>query len=152
MSNKNRKTPAEGRTYEVGYGRLPRHGQFRPGRSGNPHGRPEGVRNLATEVRRILQIPVKVRVAGRSRKVSTQAGMLMLLREKALRGETRALKEFVELAIRFNNEPGAEGARVLSADDKAILAAYLAENPAPTAPTTSEAPPQLRVRRRRRSQ
>lgn len=33
------------RTYEVGYGKPPSGTQFKPGRSGNPKGRPRGSRN-----------------------------------------------------------------------------------------------------------
>ena len=52
----------------------------------------------------------------------------MLLREKALRGDLRALERIFELAVRFNNDmPEAGPAEPLYADDKAILAAYVAE-------------------------
>ena len=36
-------TPRPG--YEVGYGKPPRHSQFKPGQSGNPKGRPKGAKN-----------------------------------------------------------------------------------------------------------
>jgi len=51
----------------------------------------------------------------------------MVLREKALNGDARALDRLIELACRFNNEPSAETAQALSIDDQAILAAYAAE-------------------------
>ena len=116
-----------GKDYAVGYGKPPQHSRFRPGRSGNPAGRRKGVRNLATDVKRTLKLPVKVKEGSGSRKVSTQTGMLMLLREKVLKGDARALDRFVDLAIRFNNEPGPEAAPSLSPEDQAILAAYAKE-------------------------
>ena len=116
---------AEG--YAVGYGKPPQDSQFRPGQSGNPAGRSKGVRNLATDVRRALKLPVKVRAGGRSRQMSTQAGMLMMLRDKALNGDARALDRLLELANRFNNEAAPEVAQTLSDDDREILAAYAAE-------------------------
>src|SRR4051794_31141733 len=35
----------ESPSYEVGYGKPPAHSRFKPGRSGNPRGRPRGSRN-----------------------------------------------------------------------------------------------------------
>jgi hypothetical protein len=117
----------DGENYKVGYGKPPQHSRFRKGRSGNPGGRRKGEHNLATDVKRTLKGLVKVNEGGRSRKISTQAGMLMLLREKVLKGDARALDRLIELAIRFNNEPGSEAAHSLSSDDQTILAAYAAE-------------------------
>jgi hypothetical protein len=122
------KISAEGDGYKVGYGRPPKQSQFRAGQSGNPGGRRKGVRNLMTDVRRTLKVPVKVNAGGRSRTISTQEGALMLLREKVLKGDSRALDRLLELASRFNNEPGEIGpTNALSVDDRAILDAYAAE-------------------------
>src|SRR5437762_901114 len=88
MPRRKKKGPpkeGDGRGYEVGYGRPPTHSQYRPGQSGYPAGRPKGVRNLKTDVMRILRIPVKIKEGGRSRTKSTQEGILLVLREKALR-------------------------------------------------------------------
>jgi hypothetical protein len=150
IKNSAPKDNSNGEDYTVGYGKPPQQSRFRPGRSGNPAGRPRGVRNLGTDVRRTLRVPVKVTDGGRSRKISTQAGMLMLLREKALRGDARALDRLVELASRFNNEPGPEMAQALSADDQAILAAYAAEIFSTTSPT-AEPPCQPRIKLRPRT-
>jgi hypothetical protein len=128
--------PTNGRNgtgYTVGYGKPPPHGRFRPGRSGNPAGRTPGVGNLGTDVRRTLKTPVKLKEEGRSRTISTQAGVLMMLREKALNGDPRALDRLVELASRFNNEPVA-AQQDLSADDRAILDSYATEIIAAHAP------------------
>src|SRR6266566_6107573 len=138
-------TRADSNGYEVGYGKPPQHTQFRAGRSGNPAGRRKGVRNLATDVKRILKVPVKMKENGRSRKISTQEGVLMRLREKALQGDARALDRVVELALRFNNDAGEIGlAQPLGADDQVILAAYVAEAVAAAKPpTTAESPGDL---------
>ena len=62
----------------------------------------------------------------------------MVLREKALNGNTRALDRFLQLAVRFNNDEVGQ-AQPLPADDQAILAAYVAETSAATpSPATAE--------------
>jgi len=133
-------TGSDSNDYEVGYGKPPQHTQFRAGQSGNPAGRRKGVRNLATDVKRILKVPVKVKENGRSRKISTQEGALMVLREKALKGDARSLDRLLEYATRFNNDAGEIGLSPCP-EDQAILAAYVAEAAAAaTPPTTTEFP------------
>jgi hypothetical protein len=125
-----RKTPSSTgdgkKDYEVGYCKPPTHSWFRPGQSGYAAGRRKGVRNLKTDVKRTLAMPVKVKEGGRTRTKSTQEAALMVLREKALNGNTRALDRFLELALRFNNDE-AGLAQQLPAADQAILAAYVAQ-------------------------
>jgi hypothetical protein len=130
---------SDGKDYTVGYKKPPKHSRFRPGQSGNPAGRKKGVRNLASDVKRTLKVPVKVNEGGRSRKVSTQAGMLMVLREKALKGDARSLDRLLELGMRFNNEPALEVVPALSPDDQAILEAY-AKEIAASSPITRNPP------------
>ena len=77
--------------YKVGYGNPPKHTQFQPGQSGCYEGRRKSVRNFMTDLRKILSMPVRVNIGGRARNVTTQEGALMLLREKALKGDKRAL-------------------------------------------------------------
>jgi len=106
------------------------------------------VRNLKTDVMRTLRTPIKVKEGGRSRTRSTQEGVLLVLREKALRGDTRALDRLLELAQRYNSDPGEIGpTQGLAADDQAILAAYRAEvvaDATTSATTPSDAGPALK--------
>src|SRR5262245_38221508 len=127
-----RKTPGspggDSNDYAVGYARPPTHTRFRAGQSGNPAGRRKGVRNLVTDVKRMLATPVKVKEAGRTRTKSTQEVALMVLREKALGGDGRSIDRLFELAARHNNDAAEIGpAQALAPDDQAILAAFKAE-------------------------
>jgi hypothetical protein len=143
MPKRRRPGPHKGEDYEVGYGKPPPDGQFRSGQSGNPAGRRKGIRNLKTDVVRTLSAPIKVREGGRTRTRSTQEGALMLLREKALRGDNRALDRLLELAQSYNDDaPEPTSIQPLAPDDQAILAAYVAEATAPSAlESHDEAPP-----------
>src|SRR5262245_58399198 len=90
--------------YTVGYGKPPQHSQFQPGKSGNPTGRPKGLRNFETAVQLLRKRRLKIADGGRNRNVSNQEASLLRLREKALKGDQRSLDKVVELASRYNNE------------------------------------------------
>jgi hypothetical protein len=89
---------------KVGYGRPPTHSRFQKGRSGNPRGRQKGVDNFLTDLLHSLEIPVNVNENGKSKRVSTQKALLLRAREKALKGENRALENLLDLA-RMHNTP-----------------------------------------------
>jgi hypothetical protein len=131
---KRRKAANGSQAYEVGYGKPPLHSRFKAGQSGNPAGRRRGTRNLSTDVRLMLELPVRVKEGERTRYIPTQEAALMKLREKALQGDVRAIERLIELGARFNNDgAGADPSPVLAADDQAILAAYFATKRATTA-------------------
>jgi len=114
---------------EVGYKRPPRHTRFRPGLSGNPRGRQLGVRNFATDVKAALKAPVALNEKGKTRRVSTQEAVLLRLKEKALKGDPRALDQFIRLARIFNGDGpnDALGGQNMLAEDREILDAYAEE-------------------------
>ncbi len=58
-------------TYDVGFGRPPKHAQFKKGQSGNRKGRPKGTLNLASVLERTLREKVVTNENGR-RKVKTK--------------------------------------------------------------------------------
>jgi hypothetical protein len=112
--------------YQVGYGKPPKHTQFPKGQSGNSKGRPKGARGFKTDLEDILSTKVKVTKDGRPAKVSSQLAMLMRLREKALKGEPRALDRLLTLAAEHSAEKEAQSAeRTLSRADDEILARFL---------------------------
>ncbi len=110
--------------YEVGYGKPPKHTQFRKDQSGNLRGRPKGSRNFSTDVKDTLKEPVRLTKGGKRKTVSTQHATLLRLREKALSGDARALDRMIELARTYNDEEIAEEAAKLSLNDAELLKAY----------------------------
>ena len=78
--------------YEVGYGRPPRHTRFEPGRSGNPRGRPNRSKNLATLLSEALREPVIVTENGRRRKVSKRQAVIKQFVNRSAQGDLKAMQ------------------------------------------------------------
>lgn len=110
---------------KTGYKQPPVGSQFKKGKSGNPKGRPKGTRNFKTDVKATLARPVQVVEGGRSRSISTQQAGLERLREKALKGDQRALDRLIALAERHGEEETAAMAEAkLSEMEASLLADY----------------------------
>ena len=110
---------------DVGFGKPPRHTQFKPGQSGNPAGRPKGTKNLKTDLEEELRELITVREGGNQKIVSKQRAMLKSLTAKAVQGDPRAAAIVIDMMYRLLHEDDAEDtSRGLSPDDKAILEAF----------------------------
>lgn len=112
---------------EVGYGKPPIHTRFRKGQSGNPKGRPKGVRNFKTDLREELQEFVVIREGTRTLKISKQRAIAKTLTAKTLKGDTRALSTLLSFMARFLLDPASDTAveEPLNAEEQEILAAYI---------------------------
>ena len=111
--------------YEVGFGRPPKHTQFKPGESGNPKGRPKGTKNLATDLSEELAEKIVVNEGGKQLKISKQRAMIKSLLAKALKGDTRAATVLLKLLIDAEQATTRNAiSESLSEDDQAILAAF----------------------------
>ena len=111
----------------VGYGRPPVHSRFKAGQSGNPRGRPKGSLNFATDLKTTLLAPVALNDGGKPRRVTTQQAALFRLREKALRGDVRALDKLLSYAIAASSNATPDTVKSPSAEDAAILDAFRAQ-------------------------
>jgi hypothetical protein len=109
--------------YEVGYGKPPKHTRFCKGQSGNPRGRAKNTRNLKTELRSVLDETLSLSMAGREVKLSARKAMLLALRNKALKGDTRAIGLMVTMLERLLPETLMEEVQnTVARDDLAIFA------------------------------
>jgi hypothetical protein len=79
------------RDYPVGFGRPPRHTRFKPGESGNPHGRPKGAKNIATALEQELNAQVTITERGKRRRVSKRTLIAKRLVNGAAEGEMKAM-------------------------------------------------------------
>jgi Family of unknown function (DUF5681) len=83
--------------YVVGYGRPPAASQFQPGQSGNPNGRPKGVRNASSLARDALERPINVKVKGTWKKMTVRKAAYLRLAESAVAGDAKALDYLLSL-------------------------------------------------------
>jgi len=116
--------------YDVGYGRPPRGGRFRKGRSGNPKGRPRGTKNLQTDLAEELQERVVVSERGGARRrISKQRALIKTVLAKALSGDARACTTALNLTLKVNENEEREPIDAgLSPDDRALVDEFLSRH------------------------
>jgi hypothetical protein len=82
---------------EFGFGKPPKHTQFRKGQSGNPNGRPKGSKNINVLIRKALEEKVTVKGPGGTRSMSKFEAALMQQANKAANGDPKAFREILRL-------------------------------------------------------
>ena len=108
-----------------GYGDPPVAHQFKPGQSGNPKGRPKGVKNLITDLQEELESKILITEANKSHEVTKQRAMIKTLFAKALKGETRAANVLINLILGLEQTMRTtQDNHVHSQEDQAILDDY----------------------------
>lgn len=75
--------------YTVGYGKPPKHSQFKKGQSGNPRGRTKGSKAFVTLLLEALNEQIMINEAGRRKSVSKRAALAKQCANKALSGDIR---------------------------------------------------------------
>jgi hypothetical protein len=91
-------------TYNVGYGRPPEAHRFKPGRSGNPAGRPRRKQSIDEAIEEALHQPVSVNEKGVRRKLPALQVIMRQLRNSAIRGHLPAAK-FLLAPMLQNGKP-----------------------------------------------
>lgn len=82
--------------YEVGYGKPPKHSQYRKGQSGNSKGRPKGRKNMKTIIREVLDKKLPIKINGKTRAVTGREMIALRLRQKAAEGEMKATQQLLK--------------------------------------------------------
>ncbi|MGI8568085.1 MAG: DUF5681 domain-containing protein [Methylocella sp.] len=93
------------KAYEVGYGRPPREHRFRPGRSGNPRGRPKGARNLDSVVAATLGERIAVTENGRRKRITKLEAAVKQFVNRAASGEARSMQLLLALVQASESRP-----------------------------------------------
>ena len=89
----------DGKDYDVGYGKPPRHTRFPKGQSGNPGGRKKGSRALKTDLDEALRATLTITVGGKKRRGTTQALTMYALAIRSATGDLRASKQLTDLVL-----------------------------------------------------
>jgi hypothetical protein len=108
---------------DVGYGKPPRSHQFKPGRSGNPRGRPKGVKNEETILRELLHHKVVLNERGKSRKIILLEAILRKVAEDCLRGNVKSVAFLLNRYYAASAGPNIDSE--IGEVDKAVLDAFL---------------------------
>lgn len=80
---------------EVGYGRPPKHSQFKPGLSGNSKGRPPQTRNFKTIVNKVLNEQVQLREGGKVRRMPKIEALFRTVMSRAFKGDPKFMASFL---------------------------------------------------------
>jgi hypothetical protein len=109
---------------KIGRGRPPAQHQFKKGQSGNPKGRPKGVRNLKIELEDELNEKIKVIEGGKETFISKQRAIVKALVAKAIKGDARAATAVLAIRARLIEDQGDSGVDI-SDSDKTLLDEFL---------------------------
>jgi hypothetical protein len=84
-------------SYNIGYGKPPKTGQFVKGQSGNPAGRPKGSKDLNSIIQQESRKLVRVNGPNGSRSITKIRATVIQLVNKSLQGDFRAMRDFLTL-------------------------------------------------------
>jgi len=138
MKNKQPPSPAasndesgDSSEYSVGYCRPPLHSRFKPGKSGNPKGRPRAQKNGTTILNTFLNERVTLR---EGRVMSKFEALILNLLNRALTNDHKAFANlFVLLRAtgHFNEELPSESNLLPPEQAEAMVRDYVERNPLP---------------------
>lgn len=125
---------------KTGYGKPPKHSQFKPGQSGNPKGRPKGARGVRTDLAAELSAVWTTTINGHAIKGTKQRLMFRTLTARAASGEVKAAAILLPLILQVLGFEDRGGDRErLSPQDQALLDELLGDGDAAAPPMSEDA-------------
>jgi hypothetical protein len=109
--------------YRVGHGAPPHEHQFKPGKSGNPSGRPKGSSSFLADLRDELAEIVAITDGSVESAVTKQRAVIKALLRKAVAGDLRAIDTIVNSVARAHGQPDIEQDHE-APEDRAIERAF----------------------------
>jgi hypothetical protein len=92
--------------YSIGYKKPPCHSQFKPGQSGNPHGRPKKTDSVEEILRRELSARIAIVKDGKRQRVSMLRAIVKQKLNKAATGDLRAMAILFGMLRSFGPDHG----------------------------------------------
>jgi hypothetical protein len=108
---------------DVGYGKPPRAHQFKPGKSGNPKGRPKGAKSAETILQELLQQKISLNERGKTRRITVLEGILRRIAEDCLMGNIKSAAFLLNRLQAMSSDQTDESE--LSGDEQTVLETYL---------------------------
>jgi hypothetical protein len=103
--------------YPIGYKKPPPGHQFKPGKSGNPKGRPKRTpKDLAAIITNVLDAPIAYQEDGRTKTASGRELNLMLLVKRAVKGNVEAALSLLKARDQAERRGSAETERIEISD------------------------------------
>jgi len=108
--------------YKTGYKKPPQHTQFKPGTSGNPKGRPKGIKNFLTDLENELSQTVLVTEGSKQIHISKQQALIKRLIQTSLNGNVQALNSAIKQIEKLEEKNSAIAkSEVISSDGDVTL-------------------------------
>lgn len=115
--------------YEIGYGRPPKSTRFKPGQSGNPHGRPKGSTNLETLLTKALDAKVTIETQNGTKRITKREAIALKLVNQALSGDPKSIQTLLPWIVKADEHKNkiAQMLEDVSEEDKEILKGFTNE-------------------------
>lgn len=128
--------PRDSEQNESGYGRPPKHSQFKKGQSGNPRGRPKGATSFKADLAAELQEKLALTENGKERKITKQRAFIKTLTAAAIKKDIRAVNALLACMRYFGVGLDEQNTENVDTDDLDILENYLVRERQRRAPTS----------------
>ncbi len=112
--------------YAVGYGRPPRQHQFKRGQSGNPRGRPKGVRSEADILNALLNKKITIQERDGTRQISVLEATYHRIAQNGLKGDLRAAAFLLNRMAAVAQRSGDQSTE-MNEDDRVVLESFVAQ-------------------------